>query len=265
MSIQQTLQKLTAQRVDKEYVAPTVKQMSFNVQETNEKCPIHGDKMLNVFGRVSCAKCGLELIEREKQLEQEQRKEKHLEILLNSAQLPKRHQKCTFANFDAVSGSPQDLARTQAFAHVSRQKQNNVLFVGRTGTGKTHLACAMARTLIQQGKSVHYTTSASFINNVMDKWGKNDSSQKSEIEKFASFDVLIVDEYGLYDQSEKRLEIIHQLLYARYDEEKPTILISNFTLAELQKNLGDRLWSRFQDGGLLTIEFGWNDRRIGAM
>lgn len=45
---------------------------------------------------------------------------------------------------------------------------------------------------------------------------------------------------------------------------KPTMLISNLTLAELQKDLGDRLWSRFQQGGLTVVECNWTDQRVGG-
>ena len=74
---------------------------------------------------------------------------------------------------------------------------------------------------------------------------------------------MILDEYGLHDR-DKRLELVHKVLYARYDAMKPTMLISNFTLAELQKDLGDRLWSRFQQGGLTVVECNWGDQRLGG-
>ncbi|MEG2264201.1 MAG: ATP-binding protein, partial [Acinetobacter sp.] len=88
-------------------------------------------------------------------------------------------------------------------------------------------------------------------------------SEASIIYDFSQYDLLIVDEYGLHDR-DKRLEIIHRVLTARYDWKKPTMLISNLTLEELQKDLGDRLWSRFQQGGLSVVECNWNDQRTGG-
>ena len=66
--------------------------------------------------------------------------------------------------------------------------------------------------------------------------------------------MLILDEYGLHDRHENRLQLVHKVLYSRYDAGKPTMLISNLTLAELQKDLGDRLWSRFQHDELTLVE-----------
>ena len=40
------------------------------------------------------------------------------------------------------------------------------------------------------------------------------------------------------------------------------MLISNFTLEHLQRDLGDRLWSRFQHDGLTLVECNWGDQRM---
>ncbi|MFX9672976.1 ATP-binding protein, partial [Acinetobacter baumannii] len=85
-------------------------------------------------------------------------------------------------------------------------------------------------------------------------------------------DLLIIDEYGLHDR-EKRKEVVHKVLYARYDADKATMLISNFALNDtkdrmgaiihgLISDLGDRLWSRFQHGGLTQVECVWADTRL---
>ncbi len=68
--------------------------------------------------------------------------------------------------------------------------------------------------------------------------------RKNTTYRYSEYDLLTVDEYGLHDR-EKRLELVHKVLYARYDEMKPTMLISNLTLAKLQEDLGDRLWFSF--------------------
>ena len=136
---------------------------------------------------------------------------------------------------------------------------------GKTGTGKTHLSCATARTLLNKGMYVRYITSEEMAQKIMRAWDKDtkDSSEQSVIYEFTQYDLLILDEYGLHDR-DKRLELVHKVLYARYDAMKPTMLISNLTLGELQKDLGDRLWSRFQQGGLTVVECNWGDQRLGG-
>ena len=68
----------------------------------------------------------------------------------------------------------------------------------------------------------------------------------------------------MHDQHESRLQLVHKVLYSRYDAKKPTVLISNWTKEQLKDNLGDRLWSRFQHDGLTVVECNWADSRIGG-
>ena len=97
----------------------------------------------------------------------------------------------------------------------------------------------------------------------MKAWDKDtkDQSEQSVIYDFTQYDLLILDEYGLHDR-DKRLELVHKVLYSRYDDGKSTMLISNMTLDQLRSDLGDRLWSRFQHGGLSVVECSWMDGRV---
>ena len=78
----------------------------------------------------------------------------------------------------------------------------------------------------------------------------------------SSFDLLVIDEYGLHDRHEKRLEMVHKILYSRYDSMKSTLLISNFTLQNMQQDLGVRLWSRLHENTLIVVPCYWDDHRI---
>ncbi len=136
--------------------------------------------------------------------------------------------------------------------------------VGRTGTGKTHLACAVARNVLDQRSYVRYVTSEDMANEIANAWTKADDSEASAVWRFTDYDLLIIDEYGLHDQHESRLQLVHKVLYSRYDAKKPTVLISNWTKEQLKDNLGDRLWSRFQHDGLTVVECNWADARVNS-
>ena len=61
---------------------------------------------------------------------------------------------------------------------------------------------------------------------MMDTWSDASRSEKEVIEHFSSFDLLVIDEYSMHDRHEKRLEMVHKVLYSRYDNMKSTLLIS---------------------------------------
>lgn len=189
---------------------------------------------------------------------------------LDGAMIPERHSDSAFTNFETkthgqASTLSECIAYAQAFLNKC-EKHANFIMVGSTGTGKTHLACATAKTLLKNGLFVRYITSEELAQRVMNAWDKDtkDQSEESVIYDICQYDLLILDEYGLHDR-DKRLEIIHRVLTARYDRKKPTMLISNFTMKQLKADLGDRLWSRFQHDGLKTVECKWADARVNQL
>lgn len=237
------------------------------LKQTQAICSKHKTAMVQAGPFQKCPQCAVEF--HEEQLAQAQAeidrtvREKHFA----GAQLPERHAESGFKNYNVQHAGQQNaLNQVVSFAkNMISGHKNNFVMVGPTGTGKTHLSCATARTLLSKGKHARYITSEDLAQRIMDAWDRKvpDATEKSVIYDFSQYDLLILDEYGLHDR-DKRRELVHKVLYARYDRMKPTMLISNLTLAELQKDLGDRLWSRFQQGGLTVVECNWTDQRVGG-
>ena len=72
----------------------------------------------------------------------------------------------------------------------------------------------------------------------MNSWSDASISKKELIDHFSSFDLLVIDEYGLRNRHEKHFKMVHQVLDNRYDNMKSTLLISNFTVQNMQHSLG---------------------------
>ena len=228
-------------------------------------CSQHQIQKIVMFGREQCPTCAIEYVrQNNKQHVQEVQKSlknKHF----STAMIPKRHFDSVFKNYDAqLPGQINALKQTTEFAKkVLHGKVENFVMLGRTGTGKTHLACALAKALLNKDLYVRCITSEALAKEIMGTWARPDESENNMVARYTAYDLLILDEYGLLDR-EKRLELVHKVLYSRYDAGKPTMLISNMTLVQIQKDLGDRLWSRFQHGGLTIVECNWADARIGG-
>jgi len=240
--------------------------MRFDIQELTEVCTKHRITMSKYRGRVFCKQCEDEVLKRgwnehSSTLIQTVR-EKHF----CGAKLPARHAQSGFKEYIAANNGQQN-AKQQCVNFTKDFKagiNRNLIMVGRTGTGKTHLACAVARNVLETRKYARYVTSEDMANEIANAWTKADDSEASAIFRFTDCDLLILDEYGLHDRHENRLQLVHKVLYARYDAGKPTMLISNMTMASLEKDLGDRLWSRFQHDGLTVVECNWADQRAGG-
>ena len=96
----------------------------------------------------------------------------------------------------------------------------------------------------------------------MNSWSDASISKIELLDHFASFVLLVIDEYGLHDRHEKRLEMVHKVLYSRYDNMKSTLVISNFSLTMMEQDVGPRLWSRLHENDLIVVPCYWKDNRI---
>ncbi|MCL6243794.1 ATP-binding protein [Acinetobacter sp. ANC 7200] len=240
--------------------------LNTKIQMSAEFCEAHKVQKVRVGQSAICKQCATEILNKaHKDHEVEVNRmvrEKHFE----GAKLPARHANSGFKDY-IVKNIGQQNAKQHCTAFTKDFKQGvnrNLIMVGRTGTGKTHLACAVARNILESRKYARYITSEDMGNEIANAWKKPDDTESNAIHRFTEYDLLILDEYGLHDRHENRLQLVHKVLYARYDAAKPTMLISNMTMAELQKDLGDRLWSRFQHDGLVIVECNWADQRVGG-
>ena len=242
--------------------------ISMKFQQVQAYCAEHRIQKVQSGPHQVCPECAKNLVNKSNQEHQEFVNKMVREKHFAGAMLPERHAESGFKNYIVQhAGQKNSLNQSISYAkNILIGAKNNFVMVGKTGVGKTHLSCATARTLLNKGMYVRYITSEEMAQKIMHAWDKDtkDASEKSVIYEFTQYDLLILDEYGLHDR-DKRLELVHKVLYARYDAMKPTMLISNLTLAELQKDLGDRLWSRFQQGGLTVVECNWADQRLGQV
>lgn len=197
-----------------------------------------------------------------------------IESRLKSIKRPIRHEKCCFKNFHiAIEGQKYAFEQAVAYAqNVCTGKSSNMIFLGKTGTGKTHLACAISEYLIQfksKNLSVRYATSDSVVTEVMNSWTKVDSTESSVISEFTKYDLLIIDEFGLHDINQSndnkknhKIDILQKVINARYDHMKSILIISNLDQQMIKNSIGDRCWSRLHEDHLSVVHFNWFDHRL---
>lgn len=243
--------------------------LKFKTFETNEMCRLHQELKINVLGRVVCESCVSEYMEKANEIYESEKNTRILNMKLARAGIPKRHVQSGFGNyFVQHTGQANARSTCEKFTIDFKDgKFRNLLLVGRTGTGKTHLGSSILKNILIEDWEAVYVTSADLAEDIAGAFRRTGDSEDEAIKRYVKKDLLIVDEYGLHDRAEKRpqlLESVHKVLLTRYDEMKPTVLISNLSLAEVREDLGDRLWSRFQHDDLDVVECDWVDARISG-
>ena len=120
-------------------------------------------------------------------------------------------------------------------------KNQNVIWIGPTGTGKTGLATAFLIQAINQGNSGRFVLFPELIEMLYQAVA--DHSQGNVVTKFASYDCLLVDELGYAEVEPVQVGLFFTLMHKRH--KKKTTLITS--------NLGFQRWGSFLKNDQLTV------------
>lgn len=170
-----------------------------------------------------------------------------------------------------------------AEADLSQIGLSNSAFIqGPTGTGKTHLACAMLREIISQNLYRHWNTKdaemflhtcfvslpeffqliRNTFNRVMDDEEKTDFVNEKFLNAFTNYEWIVLDDLGVQKPTEWVIEMLYVYIEQRYVTQRPVILTSNLSLDEIALRYDDRIASRIRE--MCThIQLEGRDRRLG--
>lgn len=189
------------------------------------------------------------------------------EKLTEMANIPERFAGCSFENYHAVNKAAQNnLTILRGYASAWPQMYEagtSLILTGRPGTGKNHLAVALAKSIIEKHHaSVLLTSVMRIIRAVRSTWEKgSERSEEDVIALYTGMDLLIIDEVGIQYGSESEMIILFDIMNTRYERMLPTVLISNLSLPQISQVIGDRLTDRMVEGGGATLVFDWPSYR----
>jgi DNA replication protein DnaC len=113
---------------------------------------------------------------------------------------------------------------------------DDVVFLGPPGTGKSHLAQALGRALIQQGHRVLYREAHVLLEELAD--ATLAGTRRERLAKLAACPFLIIDDLGMRKLPATAAEDLLELIMRRY-ERVSTLLTSNRPVEDWGKLLGD--------------------------
>lgn len=132
-----------------------------------------------------------------------------------------------------------------------------LVLIGTAGTGKTHLASGAVREY--GGK---YATAPDIVEEIRRaKSFSADQTEKQIIDHYSHTKLLVVDEIGRGIAATDEKYMLYQIINARYNTRKPTVLISNFTKADFLKYIGVAAADRLVESGDIVEMNGESYRR----
>ncbi|MCX7883640.1 MAG: ATP-binding protein [Caloramator sp.] len=136
----------------------------------------------------------------------------------------------------------------------------NLLFLGKTGLGKTFLSNCIAKELLDMGKVVIYQTAAELIETLR-RARFDDNTSCDIIEDLFDCDLLIIDDLGTEQNTSFAQTELFNVINNRLLKKKKMIISTNIPMESFNQCYPDRLTSRIF--GLFTIfEFFGDDIRI---
>ena len=103
------------------------------------------------------------------------------------------------------------------------EENKNIVFLGRCGTGKTHLATALAAKACSAGYNTLFSSAVDIINSLTAAKAVNNFQDK--LQKYIKTDLLIIDELGYLPVDRHGAEILYQIIAGRY--ERGSIVITS--------------------------------------
>lgn len=164
------------------------------------------------------------------------------------------------ASLDSVA----ELARKalEAWAKSAESRARSFVLIGPVGVGKTYAACALALRCKEANVPTRYASQASILRAIRSTWSnRSERSEESVWRELTAPYVLIVDDVGAARGNENDALRISELIDERYNEQKPTIIVTNLKPEQLKLELGDRAYDRICEGGKLVVMTGESRRR----
>ena len=115
------------------------------------------------------------------------------------------------------------------------ERRENVIALGPSGTGKTHIALGLGLSACQKGLSVGFVTAAALVHELMEA---RDERRLLRLQKqMVSHKLLIIDELGFVPLSKTGAELLFELISQPY-ERGATLITSNLPFDEWTETFG---------------------------
>lgn len=233
------------------------KNVEYNAEKSSYNVCVFCEKKIEDTKNICCEKyreATKDKLKTERRLEEIKKKQRQ-------SGMTKRQRRNNFKNFIVNEKNKKIVQKIKKFPKDKEAIQNGrgLVFFGRCGTGKSHLASAVVTNIlaIYPEIKVCCTSFAEILYEI-----KRDFS-KFEAKRFIEHDVYFIDDVGQEKVGEWAKEIMYLLVNKRYEDDKTMIFTTNLTVDEFKEKFGEAVVSRLSEVCDFIHMKGINDYRKG--
>jgi DNA replication protein DnaC len=115
-------------------------------------------------------------------------------------------------------------------------EHRNIIFLGKSGTGKTHLATSLGIEACRHGIRTRFVSACGLVNELIE--AKTEKTLQRKLKQYERYGLLIIDELGYVPFSQEGSRLLFQVLASR-NEMKSVIITSNLGFGEWTQIFGD--------------------------
>lgn len=173
-----------------------------------------------------------------RQAEADRKLREKIQRIVGESGMGERFLRRTFATFQITDTNRRAAAAARRYADnfenlLPKQGQpepgRNGLFIsGPPGTGKTHLAAAIANHLIAQGRPVVCMTMIDLLERIKRTYSRGDVDEGSVLKVYKTVPLLVIDDIGKEPPTEWAISTVYNIINGRYEAYLPTIVTTNY-------------------------------------
>lgn len=182
----------------------------------------------------------------------------------------RRFQDATLDNYNVYCSEQKGVldickAYCEIIPKIHSYDKYDLILVGNTGTGKSHLTYSIAKKVLDHTNEMIIVKFIEIMRRIKTAWSMHNEREQSIIDEYSNVQFLFLEEIGIGYGTENEKLFLFEILDNRYKRKLPTIITSNLSSEQFKAYIDsegiDRVWSRLNETALI-LEFTWESHRV---